>query len=349
MLKQPTVLVLGAGASQEVKMPTGSELTEEIAKIVSDNYDMRFEGGDRRFGDALAQKLASKGIRDLTPYVDAGRLIKRGMAQSLSIDNFIHIHRENPAIELCGKTAIATAILKAERDCKMYIRPDGVHRGLDFSDELVNKSWFNGFIKLLTEYSKVDELADKLRHLTLIVFNYDRCIEHFLFHSFMNVYGVDKPTALDLISRITIYHPYGTLGPLLWTKQPGAIDFGADPHGVTICGAADRLKTFTEGTDPGSEELVAVREAIQEARTIVFLGFAFHPLNLKLIFGEPQSRRVDPLRVRGTAKNLSEEDTEIVTSELARYLGVHNQTVQLDKDATCALLLARYWRSLATS
>jgi hypothetical protein len=50
--------------------------------------------------------------------------------------------------------------------------------------------------------------------VSFIVFNYDRCIEHFIFHAAQSYYGVDPGRAAQFVAAISFYHPYGSIAPL---------------------------------------------------------------------------------------------------------------------------------------
>jgi hypothetical protein len=125
MFNKKTVVVIGAGASQEVKLPTGMDLKEQIATLL----DIRFEdgltkvSGDHIILEALRQHLRRPDGRpgDINPYLHAGWTIRDAMSQAISIDNFIDAHNGDEKIELCGKLATVRAILRAERSSSLYV------------------------------------------------------------------------------------------------------------------------------------------------------------------------------------------------------------------------------------
>ena len=49
MFRRKTLIVVGAGASMEVDLPSGKELTREIAKLL----DLEFDAGTQKRGDYL--------------------------------------------------------------------------------------------------------------------------------------------------------------------------------------------------------------------------------------------------------------------------------------------------------
>jgi hypothetical protein len=115
-----------------------------------------------------------------------------------------------------------------------------------------------------------------------IVFNYDRCIEHFLYHALQAYYGLNEGNATSVLERLTFYHPYGSVGPLPWMHQPRAVAYGEEVNADQFLESASQIETFTEGTDPESSAVADIQRCAGGASRVVFLGFAFHRQNLKL-------------------------------------------------------------------
>jgi hypothetical protein len=61
------------------------------------------------------------------------------------------------------------------------------------------------------------------------VFNYDRCIEQYLFHALQDYYGVSPHEASAMMASLKIFRPYGKIGDLPWQSQEGAVPFGKSP------------------------------------------------------------------------------------------------------------------------
>jgi hypothetical protein len=154
-----TVFIVGAGASAEVGLPVGSGLAERIGRLLDIQYRNFNEltSGDILLAETLqycAQRNAS-GQHDQNQLFAAGRLIGQAMAASLSIDNFIDWHRGNAAVELCGKLAIARAIVHAEKTSKLYTdvtRPNDILR-----HDRAKGTWLNDFWKLLSDGCNIEE------------------------------------------------------------------------------------------------------------------------------------------------------------------------------------------------
>ena len=352
MFNKKTLIVVGAGASKEVDLPVGSGLKQRIATIL----DIRFEFGSRQISgdhivcDAIRRAIrrGDQSARDINPHLEAAWRIREAMPQAISIDNFIDAHQGDSKLELCGKLAIVRSILEAERKSLLYFDPTGRKPGLNYQP--LESTWFNAFMQLLTENCRAEQLKERLSLIGLVVFNYDRCLEHFLYHSLQTYYGLDPERAADLVRGIQIFHPYGTVGALPWYKRDHAVAFGAEPHSDQLVDLASQIKTFTEGTDPEASDVVAIRNALADARIVLFLGFAFHRQNLNLIRPH-QSSHSNPEEVRyfGTAKGISKNDCDVISSELIELGGAKRESIALRNDLTCSQLFQEYWRSLSLS
>ncbi len=352
MFNKKTLIVVGAGASKEANLPTGYELKQRITSIL----DIRFKDGFKQFSgdylvyDALreAVKAEDPNVCDINPHLYVARQIRDAMPQAISIDNFIDAHKGNKKLELCGKLAITRAILEAERKSSLFIDPNKYKATLKYPS--LEGTWFNFFMQLLTENCTLSQLEERLSTIALIVFNYDRCIEHFLYHSLQNYYGLDSDQAGTLVKKIQIYHPYGTVGSLPWYRGISRIEFGAEPNPKQLIELASQIKTFTEGTDPNSSDITRIRNQMAESHIVIFLGFAFHRLNLDLIRPPDNSNSSqNDVCYYGTAKGMSKSDCDVLLLDLMEFGKARRENIAIRNDLTCGELFQEYWRSLSLS
>jgi len=351
MFQKKTLIVVGAGASKEADLPVGSELTVRIANLL----DVRHQDAKQTRGDTVLLAAIEEAVRrvdrsdgDIGTYVQACQRISSAMPQAMSIDSFMDAHRGDASLELCGKLAIVRAILQAERKSHLFF--DGIRFPVAKMLERLKESWFNAFMQLLSENCRVGELAERLEWLSMIVFNYDRCIEHFLVNAIQNYYAIDTDQAEELVRSIEIYHPYGTVGALPWYAEEHAIAFGADPSAHQLLDLASQIKTFTEGTDPGSSDIGEIRKRVAEAQILLFLGFAFHRQNLDLIRPKtPPINRSREASCFATAVGISSSDCDLIAHEVARILNIPMSHIAFRPDLDCAGLFREFWRSLALS
>jgi hypothetical protein len=339
-----TVLILGAGASREVGLPVGDELKKHVASMLDIRFetDGRQRSGDWRIIDAL--RLHIHPARDVNPHRQAACRVAAAMPQAISIDNFIDAHKGDAKIEICGKLAIVQGILNAERASKLFHDSTS---GEAFNHGRVAGTWFNGFFQVLTENCRLDNLEERLGALTLIVFNYDRCIEHYLYLAFQTYYGIGAERASELVKRIHIFHPYGSVGSLPWFRGNTSAAFGHEPNAQELLKLSGEIKTFTEGTDPSSSDIIAIREKVKAADRLVFLGFAFHPLNLQLLW-DASAKPPAPSNTAcfATGMGISTNDIGVIAAELVELGGFVEAKVRINT-LTCSQLFQEYRRTLA--
>jgi len=128
MFENHTVIVVGAGASSECRLPTGTELKRQIATLLDIRFPNGFEqtSGDTAICEAFRIQTTRSGPReDVNSYLHVSWRIRDAMPQAISIDNFVDAHQGNTKLELCGKLAIARAILSGEQRSLLYVNPRG--------------------------------------------------------------------------------------------------------------------------------------------------------------------------------------------------------------------------------
>ena len=355
MFQSKTVFVVGAGASKEVGLPTGKELRETIARKLEFRNDSlgKLERGDREILLALDDHLsqirrehrpenrdAAPSLQDL---VNAGHHIAKAMPQALSIDNYIDMHQDDK-IEVCGKLAIVQSILEAEARSTLHFDSGKAGAGPDY--RALEETWFNSFMQILTEDHRRDGIDRLFENVSFITFNYDRCIEHYLFHALQNYYVISGSEAAELLGSLDILHPYGQVGDLPW-QPDGRVPFGMECGALDLLAISQRVKTFTERVDD-PDVLKKMRDLVYEAEVVVFLGFGFHPQNMELIKPPKGSSAA---RVFATGRGISDSDCPVVEHQIKVHFGKWQREfeVHLGKKLTCSELFGEYWRSLAYS
>jgi hypothetical protein len=347
MLKGQTLIVVGAGASAELGLPTGGDLKKNIAKLLDirfDDWGSRMISGDQDIYSALRLHVEGK-ERDTELYVRAAWRIRDAMPQAISIDNFIDCHQEDERLALCGKLGIARAILLAEKKSPLYVNPRTERRHPNFA--ALSDTWFEPIMQLLTQNCQRSMIEERLSRLTFVIFNYDRCVENFLFHGLQNYYGISESETATLLSSLTIFHPYGAVGSLPWQNGPMHIEFGGEAGARNLLQLAEGIRTFTEGTDPESSDIDSIRARVAKADVALFLGFAYHSMNLALLQAPSPHQDPGSARYFGTAYGMSQSDTELVKEDLVRIASVSSNRIVLRNDLKCASFIREYWRSLS--
>lgn len=334
MLKRKTVFVVGAGASCEAGLPSGQELLMKIADSLREGNRSGLPSSYRLQQAIARYNSETHGTRWQEIFVACGTICDAAPL-SLSIDNFLDAHRGNKAIEVCGKLAIAESILDAERNSKLFVKPQ--HHSKSDHAHLVG-TWYPKLFQLLSEGVDRDDLDDFFENVAFVIFNYDRCVEHFLCEALRTYYALSPEDAQHLVGRARFFHPYGTVGPLQWQDGMG-ISLGAEVNGDKLLNISGGLRTFTERIED-EEALAAIKGATLEAEMVVFLGFAFHEQNMKLL------ELFDCRHVFATAYRMSDSDCGVVSDEIrALSRGPTDFTIEIRNDLTCVGLFEQYWRS----
>jgi hypothetical protein len=328
------VYILGSGSSEEIGLPIGAKLTAKIAELL----DIHFHAGALHRGDAvILEALRMNFSRDLTPYIHAARRIAQAMPVATSIDNFVDDHRSDQRMGLCSKLAIVRAVSQAEARSRLYVSPSVSPPVVNLDG--VGHTWFPRFWRLFKQDCTKEELLQRAETVHFIVFNYDRCLEHFMFHAARAYYGMEEAEAATFVKALHIYHPYGAIGSLPWMNEPNPVGFGEEVSGPQLLKLSEGIKTFTERVDHDSAKLVGARNMLRVARHFVFLGFAFWPRNMELLWPAAASTRSNDRRVDGTAYGFSEPTIGTVRERLRNRVGV--EEVYLE-DRKCFELLDRY-------
>lgn len=344
-----TVFIIGAGASKEANLPIGNELKREISSLLDmrfDDWGMKQESGSIRIVEALRLLVRQPDGRegDINPYLQEARHIRDALPQAISIDSFIDAHREKDKIALCGKLAIVQSILEAEKRSLLNFGKSRVDSTINFV--ALEKTWYIPFFKLLTEDCGKNDLIERLKSITLIIFNYDRCIEHFIYYALQNYYRISGNEVAELVESIKIYHPYGLVGSLPWLDRKGSMHYGEVPNSQQLLELYKKIKTYTEGTDPASSEIKEIKERMHLANRLVFLGFAFHKLNMKLISPRWFSEETgfSTIECFATTYEISDSDKEVIGQQIRE---LYKQTVNVKMvNLACKEFFKEFWRSL---
>lgn len=350
MLKR--LLILGAGASKELKLPSGNDLKTKISSALrlefADDHGRAVKVANKTIHDAMVYLTDKDRGQNWQKYVEAAGHISEAIPMARSIDEFLNSHNTSKETELCGKLAIVQEILESEKVSLVKTIINEVSNEETINFRQLGDTWYNRFASLVFS-CPLSELQERLDLLTVIIFNYDRCFEHYMFHGIKTYYKLPDAEAAKLVSSMKIYHPYGVVGALRWMNRgPASCKFGEVAEGRKLLELAGGIKTFTEGIDPGSSEIVAIKEAVKYAETVVFLGFGFISLNMELLYPgkfEPgkNSRKV----YYATGKGLSDRDTRLVENELMNFSPANYTEVNISNKLVCADIFTEYARSLA--
>ena len=305
MITVPTVLVLGAGASVPYGFPTAAELKRRICET--------FAAADSRPIQFLAQKY-DHSPREFVAFTDAFRQSGRQ-----SVDEFLEHRRD--FIEV-GKLAIAYCLIPYEDERKLFTASD---RGGDWYQYLFNK--------LNAPFEEFEN-----NRLSVVTFNYDRSLEHYLLTALRNAYGRTAEECEQLVARISIVHVYGQLSGIPY-PQPRSRPYIPDPEYTDhfVGNAAAGIRILHEAEPMLGE----ANTLLTEAQMICFLGFSYHPVNVqRLALKDASSQRI----VFGSALGLVDSEMSDIVGRLKQALLCSNVTL----DRADNLLTLRQQRVLGS-
>ena len=188
-------------------------------------------------------------------------------------------------------------------------------------------SWLPDFFYILQDGIVASENIDSLfDNVSIINFNYDRCIEQFLFGAIRDLYQTDDQKTARLVSKLRMFHPYGRVGFLPWQEEKRRVGFGVTDYGELV-GLSSEIRTFNEQVEEG-DELEAMREEVARAERIVFLGFHFHQQNMDLLKAKGP-KRGNSTGVYATAVQRSGPDVNIIGKQIEQMLDERGRPVHL--------------------
>lgn len=282
MFSKPTVLILGAGASAPYGFPLARGLRDLVCRLPN---------------TAAAGAIADLGYgpEELREFVQTLRY-----SGCTSVDWFLEDHPEFTEV---GKAAIAAALIPFENPDRLF--PPGAP----------TSHWYE--LLLNTLYSSGGAFDGS--SLSIVTFNYDRSLEHYLFRVLQTRSGAADRAAENL-ARLEIVHVHGRLGglyPLVSDGRPYLPQISSDK----IRTAADQIIVVGEASGK-TVEFERARALLFEAERIIFLGFGFHPESIRRlgVFEEPWNdehcRRV---QVQGTKFGVPPPAWEQIRSEVLMH------------------------------
>ena len=249
MIKSPTVLILGAGASAPYGFPPGKALIEDILAALN--------GYEQGFASSLSVTLKEAG-ETADRILEFRNALRNSHRQS--VEAFLE---RRPEFITIGRICIAHQLKK----CENPEQPFG-----DWYEYLVGELLSCPF----------DDIGK--HRLSIITYNFDRSLEFFLQRAVVHSYGKTDLEAALAVKQIPIIHLHGSFGALPGFSLQGSVPFSIRTPTTLLKECAARLKIIEEGAPPKDEDFTRAGEAIAGAERIGFLGFGYGELNLKRLF-----------------------------------------------------------------
>lgn len=293
MIRKPTVLVLGAGASQPYGYPLGAGLVDRIINLTQPGQPGDPAGGLR---PTLWKHPAFRSV------VDDFSLRLNG-SETSSIDDFLE---SNPDYQDIGKFCIAAALT--------VWGPPANHK----AD--ADRHWYRYLWDRMRQGAPTPA-AFRENSVRIITYNYERSLERYfasvLLSTYPEIASAGESAAVTLQeAALPVIHLHGSLGKLgdqvLSVTDPMSLNDVSFYQGV-----AAGIRIIHE--DQLSEEYATAQAWLRQAQVVCFLGFGFHPTNIKRLALLEQIAGHSNLFWGGTAFGL--EDAEIIRAETLLRLG----------------------------
>jgi hypothetical protein len=334
-----TVFVIGAGASVEFgkSMPVGDVLADSIRQCLTAELKNHRRGGETPIIDSLSYS----GFH--AQHAEAMKRIRDGITTKESIDDFVDEWKDFPFVADVAKSAISYCIASAEAGTSLAeLRTAGVSYGMvgeerpmtgtapDRAGVLASlrNTWLGCVLRYHNARASRRAFLDALQDTAFVTFNYDRCIEQYLWHHLTTSLAIPHDEAREVLLSVPILHAYGMIGQL--PELGGHHPFGEN-NPRYINGAETRIRTYTESVEGIVSDRIA--SIIHGAEKLVCLGFAFHEQNLRLLFPtEPENLS----EVWGTVLGMRQRRETEVHAYLARFCKAPPQLISTTAGALLA-------------
>jgi hypothetical protein len=345
MFRQKTTIIIGAGASCELGLPSGDSLKFQIARLLRPAADNAYGFEDETMAALMRQRCPNVWDYEaiLGPLKEAAARIRKGLPLAVSIDNFLYSHQGDGEIEQLGKLAIAICILRSEKSSHLFNPVPAIMQlshpqptpTLSIDGNELAKSWYPIFAQLLMSGIQRGDIASAFRNLRFIIFNYDRCFEQFIWMALQNYFDIGTDQASEILDNVSFIHPYGDLGALPWQSDTDSVAFG-DCSITDLTKMIPRIRTFTESvqSDVGGN----VKDAVEWAETLLILGFGYLDQNIQLLSPTTETRSN---RVFSTAYGISPYDYDVIKDTMINLGGV-SATDAIVEQGTCRNLFENF-------
>lgn len=313
MIRSRTLVVVGAGASNDLGLPIGSALQSQISDLLqSPNDETKLSlsyAMENYFKDPERGHLAFNRLKNLS----------KQLRTAASLDNFLDQHRDEPDVISAAKACIVYKLAEAEQNSAIA---DEVQSSA-IVQKSIDKDYFAlPLLNILSRGHTASDLLDSLSNIHFVIFNYDRCLE-FIIDAWLNFrFSIEIPK--DIL-RENFIHVYGAIynydrEKVLEEFMPRVGMPFTNPKSE-IPNHIDNIKIFTEQED--SKISNQIDNLVRSAQAIVFLGFGFEEQNMR--FFQPNTIR--GRSIFATTFGFSDENKSFIKHSLATKFTSNHERV----------------------
>lgn len=336
MIRTKTTLVIGAGAGLEIELPDKREMLGKIAG----GFDFARLGSDLQTRDMVMlarhfEKFGRQIGATREKLMEAGQNIRVSAKISSSIEAVLEQHNINPLVMAAGKLAIVYYTLQSEARSPLMVEPRDVGdlpmRGAE--------NWLFQLGRLVTSGVPRNMAEKAFENLSIVNFNYDRSIQHYLPFVVSMAFGMTLVEARELVgAKLNVIHPFGSAGRLPW--EPGErpdVEWGSeDPSNLgnlatEVLTASERMRN--------RQYVTGIHAALAGSRKIVFLGFDFDPQAIDFLFDYSLSHDPDIL---AAVQGMNQPSQLAAFRMLKRRAGIADDGLISILDTRCYQLMRDY-------
>lgn len=340
MIRTDTTLIIGAGANREIEMPDGPDLLAKIAGgFEFERLDSEVKSRDLVNFSHLFQQVSDQVGMTYDELVAGATAIRDATLVTNNIDAILEQYGHDKAVQTAGKLAIVYYTLQGESKSTLAAEP----RAAGELPLRGTENWLFQLGQLIVKgvpRAKADECFEKL---SIVCFNYDRAIEHYLPWVVQRAFGMSYEESCELVAgRLRIVHPYGVAGRLPWQ---GDEEFGAgwgaeSPENIV----ALSKRIYTASQRAGSRQFQSyLRSEMSRAKRLGFLGFGFDPMNVAMLFDELEHDNPDMLV---SLVDISATQQKAILRLIYRLTGITDESLITLENMKAFELLRDYGRFL---
>jgi hypothetical protein len=340
MIRTDTTLIIGAGANREIEMPDGPDLLAKIAAgFEFDRLNTDMKSRDLVNLANLFERVAESLDLTYDDLVAGATAIREATIVSTSIDAILEQYGHDRAVLAAGKLAIVYYTLQAESKSTLAEAP----RAAGELPLRGSENWLFQLGQLIVKgvpRAKAEECFEKL---SIVCFNYDRAIEHYLPFVVQRAFGMSYEEACELVAgRLRIVHPYGVAGRLPWQgdEENGAIWGQDDPENIVQLSK----RIFTASQRAASRQFQSyLRAEMSRGKRLGFLGFGFDPMNVAMLFDQLEHDNPDMLI---SLVDIGEVERKAILRLIYRLTGITDESRITLENMKAFELLRDYGRFL---
>ncbi|MCH7497208.1 MAG: hypothetical protein IH971_05085 [Candidatus Marinimicrobia bacterium] len=298
MIGEPTLFILGAGASAPYGYPTSYGLWERIVGRYPENSPVApmERRSFREFYSGYLGRNPETSATQEKLIVNLDKFHNSFFGADPSIDRFIS---RNLSFEDLGKKAIITMLFHAEQYSAL---PETLgDRGDDWLTYLLRE-----MTRDIVQSDKFATFHDN--DVTFITFNYDRSLEQLTYNYLSSSFSeLPDEAIVNAIEGLRILHVNGVLAPLPWQKKDGIKqEYRKALKTVDIHSHVQNIQIIYD--QQSNDTKIEIDAKLRAAKRIFFLGFGYADENMKLL-GFPEILEPNQ-QIHGTTKGFVSHEVD---------------------------------------